>query len=59
MLKDEGITNWLIKKRPLLTPKLAVKRLIWCKKREKWTWTEWSKIIFSGECSLKRGSGAR
>ena len=34
ILKDEGITNWLAKKRPLLTAKVVAKRLIWCKKRE-------------------------
>lgn len=59
LFKEEGITNWLAKKRPLLTPEVVVKRLQWCKKYKDWTWTEWSKIIFSDECSLERGSGAR
>jgi transposase len=59
MLKDEGITNWISKKRPLLTSEHAAKRLAWCLKRKNWTWTEWSKIIFSDECSLERGSGGR
>jgi transposase len=58
-LKDEGITNWISKKRPLLTPQLAAKRLAWCLKRKDWTWEDWCKIIFSDECSLERGSGAR
>jgi transposase len=32
MLKDEGITNWISKKRPLLTSEHAAKRLAWCLK---------------------------
>ncbi len=59
MFKDEGISNWLVKKRPLITPEVAVKRLQWAKKYRNWTWDEWRKIIWSDECSLERGKGGR
>jgi transposase len=45
MLKDEGITNWLAKKRPLITPEVAAKRLRWAKLRQNWSWDEWRLII--------------
>ena len=59
MLKEEGITNWLARKRPLITPEVAAKRLQWAKKHQNWSWEEWSKIIWSDECSLERGKGGR
>jgi len=59
MLKDEGITNWLARKRPLLTPEVAAKRLRWAKLHQNWTWDEWRLIIWSDECSLERGIGGR
>ena len=37
LLKEEGITNWLAKKRPLLTPEVVVKRLQWAKTHRNWT----------------------
>jgi transposase len=45
MLKDEGITNWLAKKRPLITLEVAAKRLKWAKLRQNWTWDKWHLII--------------
>lgn len=36
-LKAYDLTNWLAKKRPLLTPEVAGLRLAWCKEREAWT----------------------
>ncbi len=36
VLKDEGITNWLAKKRPALTPEIAAKRLQFAKDHEHW-----------------------
>jgi transposase len=59
MLKEEGITNWLAKKRPLLKPEHVAKRLKFCKEHVNWTWDEWRLIIWSDECSLERGAGAR
>ena len=36
-LKLYGLTNWVAKKRPLLTPEVAKKRLDWCLLRREWT----------------------
>ena len=33
ILKKYGLTNWLAKQRLLLTPKVAAKRLVWCRAR--------------------------
>ena len=57
VLKEYGLTNWLAKQRPLLTPEVAVKRLAWCRVRLSWKWEEWSKVIWSDECSVERGTG--
>ena len=59
LLQKEGITNWLAKKRPLLTPEVVAKRYKWAKEHKDWTWDDWRKIIWSDECSLQRGSGTR
>jgi hypothetical protein len=59
MPRKEGITNWLAKRRPQLSEEAARKRLAWALKHKDWTWDEWSKVIFSDECSLERGVGAR
>ena len=56
-LKVYGLTNWLAKKRPLLTPEVAAIRLAWCKEREAWTKEQWLKVIWSDECSVERGTG--
>ncbi len=57
IFKEYGFTNWLAQKRPLLTEEVAAKRLAWCLERRYWGWEEWSKIIWSDECSVERGSG--
>ena len=44
-IKAYGLTNWL------------AKRLAWCKEREYWGFEEWSKVIWSDECSVERGTG--
>ena len=56
-LKEYGLTNWLTQKRPLLTPEVARKRFEWCLTRRDWGVEEWSKIIWSDECSVEKGSG--
>ena len=58
-LKDYGITKWLAKKRPLLTPQVAALRLKWAKEHVEWTFEQWEKIIWSDECSVERGTGKR
>ena len=56
-LKLYGLTNWVAKKRPLLTPEVAKKRLDWCLLRREWTFEQWSRVIWSDECSVEKGSG--
>ena len=56
-LKAYGLTNWLAKKRPLLTPEVAAKRLAWCQLRKDWTFDKWKQYIWSDECSVERGTG--
>jgi transposase len=59
MLKKEGIRNWVARKRPLLTSEIAEKRYQWALKHQDWTWDDWKKVIWTDECSLERGVGAR
>ena len=56
ILRAYGLTNWLAKKRPLLTPEVAAKRLAWCKEREHWSYEQWYIVIWSDECSVERGT---
>lgn len=56
-LKVYGLTNWLAKKRPFLTEEVAKKGLDWCLTHREWTFEEWSKIIWSDECSVEKRSG--
>ena len=56
-IKAYGLTNWLAKKRPLLTEEVAQKRCSWCLARRDWMYEEWSKYIWSDECSVEKGSG--
>ena len=57
VLKEYGLINWLAKKRPLLSPEAAAKRLAWCLERRHWRYEDWLKIMWSDECSVERGSG--
>jgi len=57
LLKRHGITNWRAKRRPLLTPDVAKKRLKWAKDHVNWASDEWRACIWSDECSLERGAG--
>ena len=59
ILKEYNLTNWLAKRRPLLTPEVAAKRYNWCWERRDWTYDEWKLFIFSDECSVKRGIDRR
>jgi Transposase len=56
ILADKGIKNWRAKKRPFLTSEHAKIRYIWAKVHKNWI-SEWKLIIFSDECSVKRGAG--
>lgn len=54
VLKEEGIKDWLRKKRVALTPDLARTRLHWARRNAH---TDWTKVAFSDECSIESGSG--
>ena len=59
ILRANGITNWLSKKRPLLTKGHAMLRLAFARKWAHLTEDEWLEFIFSDECSVKRGKGKK
>ena len=59
ILMNAGITKWMAKKRPKLRPVDAALRLKWALKHQDWTYSRWSNIIWSDECSVERGSGKR
>ena len=45
ILRESGITNWLMKKRPLLRLKDVRARYHWAKIYKDWTKEEWPKVI--------------
>jgi transposase len=57
ILNSVGIKNWRAKGRPALEPQDAKVRYTWAMDHYQWT-TQWELIIFSDECSVKRGKGA-
>jgi transposase len=57
ILKESGYGHWRAKKRPKLTKEHAKLRLEWAKKHKDWTYTEWSKVIWSDESSIELGKG--
>ena len=59
VLNDAGIINWRAKKRLLFTEEYVYQRLAWAIEYKDWIREEWSKIIWSDECSVERGSGKR
>jgi len=59
ILKKNNLTNWIAKKRPFLSIEVAKKRLTWALLHKDWTLENWNIIIWSDECSVERGAGAR
>jgi hypothetical protein len=57
ILQDSGYGHWRAKKRPKLTKEHAKLRLEWAKNHKDWTFTEWSKVIWSDESSIELGKG--
>ena len=57
IVNKSGYGHWRAKKRPRLLEEHAKMRLEWAKKHQNWTYTEWSKIIWSDESSIKLGRG--
>ncbi|KAJ9196306.1 hypothetical protein DTO164E3_6362 [Paecilomyces variotii] len=56
-VKQSGYGHWKAKKRPYLKPEHAKKRYEWAKAHKNWGWDEWSRIIWSDECSIEIGKG--
>ena len=54
ILHDNGILNWRAKKRPHLTAAHAAQRLAFAYTH---LTTDWSRVIFSDECSIEKGRG--
>ena len=48
-LREAGLYGRIARRKPLLTAKHIEKRLEWAKKYEKWTATDWEKVVFSDE----------
>jgi transposase len=56
VLHDEGLQHWRARGRPELTQRHATLRLQWALQHRN---TDWSKWIFSDECSVETGKGQR
>lgn len=56
-LQASTIGKWMAKSRPLLTAETARLRFRWAKNHKNWSTFQWSKVIFSDECSVERGAG--
>src|SRR3954463_1848299 len=54
ILRDSGIINWRCKKRPHLTEVHVQLRLRWALANRN---TDWSRWLFSDECSVEKGAG--
>jgi hypothetical protein len=59
ILSANGITKWLAKKRPYISLAAVKKRYRWALFHKDWSFEEWTMIIWSDECSVERGAGAR
>lgn len=57
IIQQSGYGHWRAQKRPRLNAVLAKKRLEWALARKDWTYDEWSKVIWSDECSVELGKG--
>ncbi len=58
-LREENMQMWQKKKRPLLTPEQAAKRLEWARAHEHWTVEDSKTVVWSDECSVERSKGVR
>lgn len=56
---EAGLQNWRKKKRPYLSEASAAARYKWANKHLHWTAEDWSKVMFTDECSVERGRGAK
>jgi transposase len=58
LLKDLGLRKWRKIKRPQLDGNDALNRLAWAQRYRDFTPEDWSRVYFSDETSIERGSGA-
>jgi hypothetical protein len=58
-LKKSGYGHWKAAKRPQLKEEHAALRLAWAEAHKDWSYEEWSKIIWSDECSIEIGKGTK
>jgi transposase len=58
LLKDLGLRKWRKIKRPQLDGNDALNRLTWAQRYRDFTPEDWSRVYFSDETSIERGSGA-
>jgi transposase len=58
-LKESGYGHWKAAKRPQLKEEHAALRLQWAEAHKDWSYEEWSKIIWSDECSIEIGKGTK
>ena len=56
LLRDHHILQWIAKKRPHLTEQHRRQRKAFCLATRN---TDWSKVIFSDECSVEKGIGKK
>ena len=59
ILKNEDITNWLVKKRSQLILKVTVKHLQFIKDHEHWSSNEWKIFLWSDKYSVKHDSNKK
>ena len=57
IIQGSGFGKWKAQKRPKLTQEIAKLRYDWALKHEDWTYDDWSKVVWSDECSIELGSG--
>jgi transposase len=58
LLKEFGLRKWRKITRPQLNDNDAVNRLTWAERYRDFTPEDWSRVYFSDETSIERGSGA-
>ncbi|OAL75044.1 Homeo [Trichophyton violaceum] len=56
-IKESAYGHWKARERPQLTEEVAALRKAWALKHKDNTWEEWSKVIWSDECSVELGKG--
>jgi hypothetical protein len=59
LARANGLHHWRAKKRPELTPEIALLRYDWTRARAHWDVDRWRKYMWSDECSAERGKGKK